>query len=80
MINEVYRKEIDVVTINPEVSTWLDIITFVPNDVGGFYVREVGIFTENNELFAVGEHPEFYKNLPEDGTVLDFRERLILEK
>ncbi len=79
LINEVYRKEIDVVTINPEVSTWLDIITFVPNDVGGFYVREVGIFTESNELFAVGEHPEFYKNLPEDGTVLDFRERLILE-
>lgn len=79
LINEVYRKEIDVVTINPEVSTWLDVITFVPNDVGGFYVREVGIFTEGNELFAVGEHPEFYKNLPEDGTVLDFRERLILE-
>lgn len=79
LVNEVYRKETDIVTVNANVSTWLDIITIIPNEVGGFYVREVGIFTENNELFAVAEHPEFYKNLPEDGTVLDFREKMILE-
>ena len=79
LINEVYRKQVSSVEINHEVSYWIDVVTDIPNSVGGFYVREVGIFTEDNILFAVASHPEFLKSLAVDGTAMDFREKLILE-
>ena len=79
LINEVYRQEITSIAIDPNVATWLDILAVIPGDVGGFFVREVGIFTADNKLFAVAEHPEFFKNLPSEGTSVDFREKFIVE-
>ena len=79
LVNEVYRQDVTSVTINPDNPYWLDVLTIVPATVGNFTVREVGIFTDTGVLFAVASHPEFYKNLPLDGTAIDFREKLILE-
>jgi hypothetical protein len=79
LVNEVYRQEVDSVTIDPAVSYWVDVITTIPSTVGGFYVREVGILTDNGTLFALASHPEFLKSLLTDGTATDFREKLILE-
>lgn len=79
LVNEVYRQEITYMNVNNQVPTWLEVITEIPSSVGGFYIREVGLFTENNTLFAVASHPEVYKNFPEEGTFYDFREKLILE-
>ncbi|MGH1600950.1 phage tail protein, partial [Campylobacter majalis] len=30
-------------------------------DVGGFYIRKIGIYTSDDKLFAVGNIPESYK-------------------
>ena len=79
LVNEVYRQDINSLYINNQVSIWLEILAIVPANVGGFYVREVGVFTENNELFCVAAHPEVYKNIPSDGATYDFREKLLVE-
>lgn len=79
LVNEVYRQNITSLYINSNVAIWLEILNIVPASVGGFYIREVGIFTENNELFCVAAHPEVYKNIPSEGAVYDFREKLLIE-
>jgi len=79
LVNEVYRQNITSLYINSNVAIWLEILTIVPASVGGFYIREVGIFTDNNELFCVAAHPEVYKNVPSEGAVYDFREKLLIE-
>lgn len=79
LVHEVYRQEITSMYINSNVAIWLEILTIVPQDVGGFYIREVGIFTDDNKLFCVASHPELYKNIPSEGAVFDFREKLLVE-
>lgn len=79
LVHEVYRQQVDSVEIDSTNSTWLDIITTIPGNVGGFTIREVGIFTSTGILFAVASHPDFYKSVLTDGTLTDFRETLILE-
>ena len=79
LIHEIYRKEIDYVFLDPNMTNWLDILTIIPSDVGGFFVREVGIFTQDGSLFAVAEHPEFYKSIPTEGTTIEFKEKFIIK-
>jgi len=79
LVNEVYRQDITSVTIDDNIASWLNILAIVPSTVGNFYVRELGIFTEDGTLFAVGAHPEFYKAIPDEGTAIDFRENITLE-
>ena len=79
LVNEVYRQNITSLYINTNVAIWLEILTLIPATVGGFYIREVGIFTDTNELFCTAAHPEVYKNIPTEGAVYDFREKLLIE-
>lgn len=39
--------------------------------MGGWWIREVGIFTDAGDLYAYGNHAPFYKALPADGTALE---------
>lgn len=79
LINEVYRQTITSVSTNAQNPSWLEVVAVIPSNVGGFTVREVGIFTDNNILFCVAAHPEFVKSTPTDGTAIDFREKFIIE-
>ncbi|MDP8173133.1 phage tail protein [Pasteurella skyensis] len=40
----------------------------IPENVGGFYVRELGLLDENNKLIAVANTPESYKPLTNEGS------------
>lgn len=43
----------------------------IPASVGGFTMREVGIFDDQGGLFVVGDMPETYKPVPTDGAFAD---------
>ncbi len=45
---------------------------------GGFWIREVGIFDSDGDLFAVGKYPATYKPISEEGTVKELGVRMIL--
>ncbi|MDP8176356.1 phage tail protein [Pasteurella skyensis] len=40
----------------------------IPENVGGFYVRELGLLDENNKLIAVANTPESYKPRTSEGS------------
>lgn len=48
-------------------------------DVGGFYIRKVGIYTNDDKLFAVGNIPESYKPLLADGSAKDITIKFYLQ-
>ncbi|OQY20068.1 MAG: hypothetical protein B6I36_02165 [Desulfobacteraceae bacterium 4572_35.1] len=51
----------------------------VPPEVGGWYIREVGLFDADGDLFAVARFPETYKPVLESGSAKDLFLRLYLE-
>lgn len=53
---ELNRKE-----INPENEKQIIFEGRIASGVGGFYIREVGLFDENNVLIAVSDFPESFK-------------------
>ncbi|MBR6126485.1 phage tail protein [bacterium] len=54
LVNETYRAEISSVDE-------LTARARIPFDVGGFYIREAGIFDSENNLILVSKQPETYK-------------------
>lgn len=43
----------------------------VPANSGGWHIREVGLFTDDGELFAYGNFPETYKPTAAEGSTRD---------
>jgi phage-related tail fiber protein len=58
---------------------WIKIEAIIPGDVGGFTVREVGIFDDKNEMIAIGKIAEIYKPVSENGSTKDVIIRMIIE-
>lgn len=51
----------------------------IPVSVGGFYINEVGIYDENEGLFAIGNLPKTYKPLLSEGSAKELSLKIILE-
>ncbi|MDA9573348.1 phage tail protein [Rickettsiales bacterium] len=63
--NELHRVALTHVVIDENNTNQLIIEAVLDEIVGPFYVREVGIFDSNGDLFAIGKFPETFKpNLP----------------
>ncbi|HGO5855300.1 TPA: phage tail protein [Mannheimia haemolytica] len=68
LINEVYRAEITDLLQDSETPNQVIAELLVPETVGGFTVREVGIYDNQNKLVAVANCPENYKPVLEQGS------------
>ncbi len=53
--HEVWRGEMNTLTVAPNNPNWLIAELVLPEDVGGWYVREVGVFDDEGELIAIGK-------------------------
>ncbi len=63
--NERYRTTVTYVEIDENNPNQLVVEAVIDETVGPFYVREVGIFDADGDLFAIGKFPETFKpNLP----------------
>lgn len=47
-------------------------------NVGGFWVREIGIIDSDGDLFAVGKYPATYKPISDEGSVKELGVRMII--
>lgn len=61
---EICRRPVERIFVDPENPClfWLELT--LPTDVGGFWIREIGVFAATDEgmvLFAVGNHAPYYK-------------------
>lgn len=59
--NEKWSGNLDKVAINPANPNQVICESIIAPGVGGFYIREVGLFDENDTLIAISDFPESYK-------------------
>jgi Phage-related tail fibre protein len=67
--NEVWRGTINACKISEESENLLIIESVMPSDVGGFTIREMGVFDEDGELIAICNTPDTQKVRVSDGVV-----------
>ncbi len=65
LVNEVHRVTLTHVVVDENNPNQLIVEGVLDEAIGPFYIREVGIFDSNGDLFAIGKYPETFKpNLP----------------
>lgn len=62
LVNEVYRTDLTTVVIDANNPNQLIIEGVIEEEIGPFFIREVGIFDSDGELFAIGKYPETFKS------------------
>lgn len=77
--NEVWRGNISSITIDEENPNWIVIQVVIPSDIGGFMIREAGVFDADGNLIAIGKYPETYKPVVSEGSAKDLYVKMILE-
>lgn len=76
---EVWRGPLNNLSISPENPNWIVAECVIPDNVGGFYIREMGLFDTAGTLIAVGRFPESYKPTLANGSNKQLYVRMILE-
>lgn len=61
LVHELWRGEIAFAEINPQTPNMIDVKFVLPDDVGGFTIRELGLFSPEGVLVAVGNTPDTEK-------------------
>ncbi|WP_053284701.1 phage tail protein [Clostridium botulinum] len=79
LIHEVWKGNIQNISIDKDNPNWIIAEGIIPSNVGGFMVREVGLFNDEGELLVIAKYPETYKPIVANGASKDLRIRLILE-
>jgi phage-related tail fiber protein len=79
LVNETYRNYITRIYADSNYTNRLVIECAIPPSSGGYYIREVGIFDNERNLFAIASIPESYKPLEDEGSTRDFYIKVIIE-
>ncbi|NFO89150.1 phage tail protein, partial [Clostridium botulinum] len=77
--NTVYECAVGAIKIDTNNPNWIIVETLLPGNVGGFTIREVGLFDADGDMIVVGKYPETYKPLIENGASKDINVRIIFE-
>ncbi|EDJ1487023.1 hypothetical protein GE818_12065 [Salmonella enterica] len=68
LVNEVWRAAVNSVTVDKKHPNIIIVELLIPAEVGGFWIREAGIYDEFNKLVAVCSLPASEKPLLEQGS------------
>ncbi|EBY9755802.1 TPA: phage tail protein [Salmonella enterica subsp. enterica serovar Braenderup] len=68
LVNEVWRAAVNSVTVDKKHPNIIIVELLIPAEVGGFWVREAGIYDEFNKLVAICSLPASEKPLLEQGS------------
>ncbi|WFR81089.1 phage tail protein [Janthinobacterium rivuli] len=68
LVHEVRRAGLNQLTIDPANTSQIIVEQVLPEDVGGWWIREIGIFDEAGDLCAVANCPPSYKPLMAEGS------------
>ncbi len=78
LVHTVYEGNITDIEIDTENSNWMKINLMIPANVGGFTIREYGVFDEDENMLAIAKCAESYKPIAEDGSTKELILRMIL--
>ncbi|WP_282748730.1 phage tail protein [Hafnia paralvei] len=68
LIEEKHRAELNKVIVDPKKKNYLVAELVIPPEVGGFWMRELGLYDEVGALIAVSNMAESYKPLLSEGS------------
>lgn len=66
--NERWRGEVNRVYLDPTEESRIRVESVIPANVGGWWIREVGLIDEDGDLIAIAKYPETWKPSIESGT------------
>lgn len=78
LVNEVYRTQLNSLAPDPNNKNWLRAEAIIASAIGGFNIRELGLWA-GNVLVAYSNYPPTYKPNPSDGTARIMTFRMILQ-
>lgn len=61
LVHELWRGEIASAELNPITPNMIDVKFTLPDEVGGFTIRELGLFSDSGVLIAAGNTPDTEK-------------------
>ncbi|MBV7598927.1 phage tail protein [Aeromonas sp. sia0103] len=78
LVNEVHRAPLNQLFVDPSAPNQIVAEMVMAETVGGFWIRELGLFAESGELFAVCNTPDSYKPVLAEGAGRSLLTRMIL--
>ncbi|EHN5861162.1 tail fiber protein [Escherichia coli] len=78
LVNEKLRAALNMLYIDPQNSSQIIAEQVIPENEGGWWIREVGLFDESGALIAVGNCPESYKPQLAEGSGRTQTVRMVL--
>ncbi len=79
LVNEVRRAPINASQTDPDNPSWILVEQVLPPDVGGWTIREIGIYDVDDDLIGIGNYPETYKPVLAEGSSRTQTVRFVLE-
>lgn len=79
LVNPVWSGNISSISVDESNLNWIIIETLIPATIGGFFIREAGIFDEDDDLIAISKISETYKPVVSEGSTKDLHIKIILE-
>lgn len=79
LVREVYRAALNKVERVTDLDEFIEVEMLIPGSVGGWVVREIGLYDADNDLIAYGNFPDMTKVLTTSGTLLDMGIRTTIE-
>lgn len=79
LVNEVHRGSINSLAPDPTNPNWLVAEMVIPSNIGGWTIREIGLFDEAGDLIAYGNFPASYKPLIAEGSAKELAVRMYME-
>lgn len=68
LIHEVRRAPLNMLTIDPANASQIIAEQVIPEDVGGWWIREIGLFDKDGDMIAVANCAETYKPQLQEGS------------
>ena len=80
LVHKVWEGNVNnVLTGGEKNPNWIVVQTMIPPGEGGGYIRECGLFDEEDNLLAISKYPESYKPTMDEGSTDDLTIELIFE-
>ena len=67
LVKERYRASINSAKVDEHNNAWVIFEQVLAPDIGGWWIREVGLYDKDGDLIAIGNYPEQYKPLLTEG-------------
>ncbi|WP_232298165.1 phage tail protein [Erwinia typographi] len=78
LVNETRRAALNALSVDPDNASQIIAEQIIPETEGGFWIREMGLYSEDGTLIAVCNTPETYKPALQEGSGRTQTVRMIL--